>query len=313
MKRSLLSVILCVFAAVATVSCTKAPPGDSAQGKIRVVTTLFVLYDFAKAVGGDHAEVRMLIPPGIEPHGFEPTPGDMVRIQKADLFIYTGRAMEPWVDSLLVAPDMQKTTVVEAGRSIGIDAGAKGHANDGERHRDGQDPHVWLDLSNAQKMVDTIRDGFIEKDSPHREQYRANADAYKAQLAALDERFRAVLSSCKKKVVIYGGHAAFSYLANRYGLRFVAAYRGFSPDAEPTPRRIAEMADKMKRYGLGHVFYEELVSPRVAETIARETGATLLLLHGAHNVSKNDMEEGVAFLSLMERNLTGLRAGLQCP
>lgn len=313
MKRSLLSVILCVFAAVATVSCTKAPPGDSAQGKIRVVTTLFVLYDFAKAVGGDHAEVRMLIPPGIEPHGFEPTPGDMVRIQKADLFIYTGRAMEPWVDSLLVAPDMQKTTVVEAGRSIGIDAGAKGHANDEERHRDGQDPHVWLDLSNAQKMVDTIRDGFIEKDSPHREQYRANADAYKAQLAALDERFRAVLSSCKKKVVIYGGHAAFSYLANRYGLRFVAAYRGFSPDAEPTPRRIAEMADKMKRYGLGHVFYEELVSPRVAETIARETGATLLLLHGAHNVSKNDMEEGVAFLSLMERNLTGLRAGLQCP
>lgn len=275
------------------------------------MTTLFVLYDFAKTVGGDYAKVTLLIPPGLEPHGFEPTPGDIARIQKADLFIYTGSAMEPWVDRFVLAPDLKGAVVVEAGRNIVPSADAKDHAHHGRDHK-GQDPHVWLDLSHAQEMVDAIRDGFVRKDPSHQGQYRASADAYKARLAALDDRFRSVLSTCEKKVIIYGGHAAFSYLARRYGLQFEAAYRGFSPDAEPTPRHLAGVTDKMKRYRLGHVFYEELVSPRVAETIARETGATLLLLHGAHNVSKHDMEEGVTFLSLMERNLASLRVGLQC-
>jgi zinc transport system substrate-binding protein len=160
-------------------------------------------------------------------------------------------------------------------------------------------------------MIDSILEGLVKKDPNNKDLYRTNAEQYKSKLYDLDQKFRQTLSRCKKKVFVHAGHFAFGYLAKRYGLKYVSAY-GFSPDAEPSPRRLIELTKTLKRYGLNHIYYEELITPRVAETISKETGATLLMLHGAHNLAKEEFERGVTFISLMEGNLRNLEIGLQC-
>lgn len=186
---------------------------------------------------------------------------------------------------------------------------ADGHHH---HHHGGKDPHIWTDLANCQKMVDTIAGSFCEKDTVNCAFYQANAETYKAKLADLDQRFLAGLASCKHKTIIYGGHFAFGYFAARYGLDHISPYRGFSPDAEPTPKAIVELIKTMRESGQNVIYYEELLDPKVARVIAEETGAKLELLHGAHNVSKEDLAKGVTYLDIMEENLVKLGAGLEC-
>ena len=118
-------------------------------------------------------------------------------------------------------------------------------------------------------------------------------------------------SGCKKKVMVSGGHGTFGYLARRYNLEYVTAY-GLSPDSEPTPRSLVKVIDTLKKYGLGHIFFEELVTPRVAEAIAKDTGAAMLMLHGAHNISKDEFGSGITFIAIMENNFNHIMTGLQC-
>jgi zinc transport system substrate-binding protein len=286
--------------------------------RLVVVTSLFPLYDFARNIGQDRAEVSLLLPPGVEAHSFEPRAGDMVRLNQAGVFVYTNSTMEPWAHDLIKGVQSRTLKVVESGRGIAMMAGYEERApgkKAGHRHgRDhgGADPHLWLDFSNAANMVDQILAGFIERDPLNRDFYQRNAVAYKARLNELDRQFKDGLSGCRKNVIVHGGHAAFDYLAQRYGLRYVAV-SGFSPDAEPTPAAMVKITKTLKDNGLNHLFYEELLSPRVAGAIARETGASLLMLHAAHNVSKKEFERGVGFMDLMQRNLRHLQVGLQCP
>ncbi|WP_038002656.1 metal ABC transporter solute-binding protein, Zn/Mn family [Syntrophorhabdus aromaticivorans] len=299
---------------------------DSPKGKVRVMTTLFTIFDFARNVGGDAVEVSLLVPPGVEVHTFEPKPQDIIKTKDTDLFIYTGDAMEPWVRTFLKSVDSSLLVVVDASHGIvlskvkhGHDHGDKDshhddhhHGEEAAHHHHGNlDPHIWLDFANAQKMVDTIAEALAAKDPGHKETYLKNASNYKAKLDALDRAYRQTLATCQKKVIIHGGHFAFNYLAKRYGLDYESAYPG-SFDAEPTPRRLIELRKQLKEHGLDTVFYEELIDPRTAEIIAKDTGSSVRKLHGAHNVSKEEMDRGVTFLQLMEGNLEGLRAGLKC-
>jgi zinc transport system substrate-binding protein len=176
----------------------------------------------------------------------------------------------------------------------------------------GKDPHLWLDFSNAQTMVENILNGFIVKDPANRDVYLKNAEAYSAELSRLDRQFQKVRASCKKDMIIHGGHFAFGYLARRYHLQYLSAYRGFSPNAEPTPGNIIQLIKNLRNHHLNYIFFEELVSPNVSETIAREAGAKLMMLHGAHNISRDEWEQNVTFISLMENNLKNLRIGLEC-
>jgi zinc transport system substrate-binding protein len=161
-------------------------------------------------------------------------------------------------------------------------------------------------------MVENILNGFIAKDPTNRDVYLKNAEAYSAQLSRLDQQFHDSLTSCKKDMIIHGGHFAFGYLARRYHLQYLSAYSGFSPNAEPTPGNIIQLIKNLRNHHLNYIFFEELVSPNVSETIARETGAKLLMLHGAHNISRDEWEQNVTFISLMENNLKNLRIGLEC-
>lgn len=315
MKKSLAIPLFVLLLALALTGCGKSDGNKSEQGKGRlvVVTTLFPLYDFVRQIGGDRVDAGLLLPPGAEPHSFEPKPGDLLRISRAGVFIYTGKAMEPWVPGLLAGIDSKELLVVDAGKGIPLasdkedaDEGLHGHDDHGH-----SDPHIWLDFDNARKMVDTIRDALIEKDGAGREFYRARAGEYKEKLALLDRLYVDSLSRCKLDTFVHGGHFAFNYLARRYHLRYISAYAG-SPNAEPTPARLIELKKKIKALGIKDVFFEELIMPRVAEVLAAETGARLLKLNGAHNISREEFDKGVTFLSLMESNLTNLKTGLQC-
>ncbi|MBT1075302.1 metal ABC transporter substrate-binding protein [Geobacter grbiciae] len=317
MRRIAFMVLVLVLAALAS-GCRKTEEkGAGGIGKPRIVATIFPVYEFARAVAGDKAEVTLLLPPGMEPHSFEPQPGDIVRVSKADLFIYTNRYMEPWAGEIVKGAGGRKLTVVDASRGAKFlkagegnnhdDHGHGGHSHGGER----MDPHLWLDFTNAQLMVDNIAAALAAADPANRSVYLANAAAYRARLADLDERYRKGLASCATRTILHGGHYAFGYLANRYGLRYLSAY-AVSADAEPTPAKLAQLVNQVRAEGLKYIFTEELLDPRTAETIARETGASILMLHGAHTVSKADLDRGVTFMELMEKNLKNLREGLQC-
>jgi zinc transport system substrate-binding protein len=335
-KRSQTAVItigiICMFLFLLTIACRPGGDTGTAPGKLEVVTTLFPLYDFTRQVGGERLHVTLLLPPGVEPHAFEPRPGDVARIQQAAVFIYTGKFMEPWAERILAGLDRGNLLVVDASRGITLrrgDAGHDdhdGHARDnhrgpaGKNHEQkgghahaGADPHVWLDFGNDVLIVDAIAAALAGRDPGNGEFYRRNAASLREKLLALDRKYRETLTSCRKKVIAHGGHFAFGYMAHRYGLEYHTAYPGFTADAEPSPRDLMRLAETVRRHGLTAIYQEELVSPKIAQTISRETGAAVLTLHPAANISRDDMEKGVTFLDLMERNLENLKRGLACP
>lgn len=307
---------------IAVITLISFAPYARADQELKVITTIFPLYDFAREIGGDRVNVSMLLPPGVEAHTFEPKPQDIVRLNKADVFLYTGESMEPWAGDMLKGVTNKALVAVDTGNGIvlmdhsGHHHGQEDEHEMAEEHPNelghvGGDPHIWLDPVLAGAMVAAIEKAFSRKDPANSAFYRANADSYQAKLKDLDARYSATLSACQIRTIIYAGHFAFGYLARRYNLEHVSPYNGFSPDAEPAPKNIKEIVDTIKKVGSSTIFYEELIDPKVARMIAGETGARLELLHGAHNISKDDMGS-LSYLKIMEANLDKLKAGLNC-
>src|SRR5450631_2912172 len=287
-------------------ACQKkeAPVSASSQKKLVVVTTLFPLYDFARIIGGDKVDVSLILPPGVEAHSFEPKPEDAARVTKADLFIFTNEYMEPWAVKFVTGMNASNVTLVDSSKGVTfLKAGKEGDGDEHETHNGtehhhhggGMDPHIWLDFSNARIMVDNIASAMITRDPKNKAYYLANAAAYKTELDKLDTEYRKGLSSCNKRVFLHGGHYTFGYLANRYGLQYESA-SAVNADAEPTPAKLIALIKQVKSLGLKYVFSEELLSPRVSEMIAKETVTSVLMLHGAHNISKDDMAHGATFI-----------------
>jgi zinc transport system substrate-binding protein len=311
--------LVLLFSLLFLLACNRAENATPTPNKLQVVTSLFPLYDFVRQIGGDQVEVSLLLPPGVEAHSFDPKPEDILRVNRAGLFIYTHKAMEVWAATIAASVDPAKVMIVDA--SIGAQLHpSRGHAEkgedaeeeDGHDHESGAiDPHLWLDFANAQVMVGNIAQAMATKDPTHRDLYLANAAAYNARLDTLDAAYRHGLADCKKRTLLQGGHFALGYLTARYGLEYHAA-AAVNPEAEPTAATMAALVQEMRRNDLRYLFSEELVSPKLAETIAKEAGGTVLLLSAAHNVSKVDLERGITFIDLMERNLENLRRGLQC-
>jgi zinc transport system substrate-binding protein len=290
-------------------ACSKTKSSVS-TGKLKVVTTLFPVYDFARVVGGDAVEVSLLLPPGVEPHSFEPRPEDMMTVAKADIFIYTNSGMEPWAEKLLSGVTKNgKPVMVEAGQGARYISSSHSEEHD---HKEGAtDPHIWLDITNSMQMTDNIAKALAQGVPAKKEMFTINASDYKARLKTLDDRFRSELSNCGTREFIHGGHYAFAYLAERYNLRYISAY-GVSADSEPSPRKMKELVDTIRQHKLKSVFYEELLSPAVARSVSEETGASLLKLHGIHNITKQELVSGITYTGLMEQNLAALKKGLMC-
>jgi len=281
---------------------------DEGQHKIKVVTTLFPLYDMAKNIGANKAEVSLLLPPGVEAHSFEPKPSDIVKINEADIFVYTGKFMEPWADGIIKGVENKNLIVVDASRGTKMIPGV---FHDADEPAGSLDPHIWLDFDNTRTMVGNIARAFRSKDSVNKSFYERQADNYGNKLSELDSAYKTTLAACKNKEVVYAGHYAFGYLAKRYGLEYIAA-QGVSPDAEPTAKDLINLVKQIEKDKVEYVFYEELTSPKIAETIAGETEARLLLLNAAHNLTKDEIEKGVSFFDILKRDLDNLKVGLEC-
>ncbi len=301
-------VVICCAAFFVT-GCKKTDNKPAAG--LQVVTTLFPLYDFARTIAGDKAQVTMLLPPGVEPHTFEPKPEDMIRISRAGLFIYTSPYMEPWAEKIVTGIDSKNLRVVNAGQRVAYRSGVPEDEHGSHHNPAGMDPHFWLDFTNAALMVDAILDGFIAADPGNEPSYRRNAEQLKTRLVQLDERFRKGLSSCTTRKLLHGGHYTFGYLARRYDLDY-HALSGISSDSEPSAERMTTLVKQIRSSGSKYLFAEELLSPRLTETLAQEAGVGVLMLHGAHNLSRDDMSKNASFFDLMTRNLEQLQKGLQC-
>lgn len=309
-NRTRLAVLIattCVLTAL--VACGSAPrAAGRGQHKVKVVTTLFPLYDMARSIGADNAEVTLLLPPGAEAHSFEPKPSDIVKVGEADVFVYTGKFMEPWAADVIKAAAGEHFVVVDASQGTKMIPGV---FHDEDEPPGSLDPHIWLDFDNAKQMVRNIAEALETKDSSNRALYERRADDYSRELTALDSAYRTTLAACKTREIVYGGHYAFGYMAARYGLKYYAA-QGVSPDAEPTAQDLARLVEQIRKDKVKYVFYEELTSPKIAQTIAGETDAKLLLLNAAHNVTKDQLEQGLTFFDILKADLANLKTGLEC-
>lgn len=293
----------------------KASSEDSPR-KIRIVTSVFPLMEFTGAVAGERGEVSLLLPPGAEIHTWQPRPSDIVRLSSADLFVYIGGDMEPWLNDILAGVRNPGLKTLEARQGISLiemEAAEKFDPQEHEReHEHGAvDPHIWLDFQNDQVIVDRIAAVLSEMDPSGVTDFKKNALAYKKKLQALDDRYRKGLESCVHKVFIFGGHAAFGYLARRYGLQQVSLY-GLSPDSQPTAKKLIEVVELAKKYNVQAIFFESYVSNELANVLAREVNARTLVLNPGANLSKEELRSGKTFFDIMERNLENLKDGLIC-
>ena len=272
---------------------------DAPPAKPLVVATIYPLWEFARHVAGDRAEVVSLVPAGVEPHDWEPAPRDVSLVQRATVFVHTGTILDRWADKLLADLTGRRGVVVNTrgGLTVLTVGGVT-------------DPHMWLDPTLARAQVLAIAGGLEQADPAGRAIYAENAKAFVARLDALDLEFAAGLAECARREVVTS-HAAFAYLARRYRLIQVPVM-GISPEAEPSPADLAAIVRTARRLKVTHVFYETLVSPRLAETLSREIGATPLPLNPIEGVSPAEAAAGTGYLELMRANLANLRTALGC-
>ncbi len=309
LKRTPLLILLCL---VLIFSCQQTKDPGRNDKKLNVIATIFPVYDFARHIGGDKITLAMLLPPGTDAHHYELKPDDIIKVTNADVFLFTNFELEQWAYKIIGASDKNtRLQAVETGNGAMMLRLNK-EEDDHEAHPAGFDPHIWLDMDNAQKMVDNITSAFIKKDPRNSDYYLKNAGDYKRQLADMDQKYRTTLAACKTRTVLHAGHWAFAYLTSRYHLKYIAAYNVFA-DAEPAPQKIFALIDQIKNENVSHVYYEDMMNPRLAKTIARETGTGLLKLNNGHDVTRTDLEKGETFLALMEKNLVNFQKGLQCP
>ena len=281
----------------------------SNDDKLKVTASYYPLYDFARQVGGDKVSVVNMTPAGSEPHDYDPSPQALIAAHESAVFIYNGGQMEPWVDSFLAD---YTHTKVKASQNISLLEADEDHDHEEHDEHDhgATDPHFWLDPVLAQQIVTTIRDGLSQADPENASYYTANATAYNQKLAELDTRFAEGLARCTLDTAI-SSHGAFSYLARRYGFT-VTSIAGIEPDDEPSPAKMAELTDLVRQKGINYIFFESLVSPRLAETIAHEAGAETLVFDPIEGLSQADQDKGRDYISVQYDNLTQLRKALGC-
>ncbi|TES87582.1 MAG: zinc-binding protein [Candidatus Aminicenantes bacterium] len=283
---------------------------DAAK-KIRVVTSVFPLLEFAGAVSGERGEVSLLLPPGAEIHTWQPRPSDIIRLSSADLFIYIGADLEPWLHDLLKSVRNPNLRVLEASRGIPL-IDEEGIVHNAHEHEHGaHDPHIWLDFKNDQRIVDKIAAVLSELDPEGSSVFKRNASIYKEKLQKLDQKFKDGLKDCVHRTIILGGHAAFGYLARSYNLRQISLY-GLSPDSRPTPKKLIKVVELAKKHRIKVIFFEIRVRDELAKVLAEEVGARTLVLNPGSNLTKEQLKSGKTFFDIMEANLENLKDGLNC-
>ena len=323
MKRRILALLLA--AATALTLCACAPTGEDAEdGRLQVVCSLFPYYDFVREIGGVYVSPHLLVAAGREAHSFEPTPMDVIRVSRADVFVYNGGEGEQWVDEILSSAGENIPTVLRmmdyadtlieeplAGHDD-HDHADHDHEHDDDHDSDDieYDEHIWTSPVQAMKLCRAICDALCAADPAHAAAYRSNLQNYLGQLAELDVAFRQVCSEKKRSLLVFGDRFPLLYFCREYGLDYRAAFHGCSSDTEPSLYTLKFLIDKVRQQDIPVVYALELSSRKVADAIAETTGATVETFYSCQTVSQADWAAGEGYVSLVRRNVAALREGI---
>ena len=316
MKKIFVYIVCAVLVMAALAGCTKTEQATQSgvnTGKLSIVTTIFPPYDFARAVAGDIAEVNMLIDPGAEVHTYDPTPDDMIAIQNCDVFIYIGGENDAWVDTVLGSMDTSGKTIIRLMDVVTPveEETVEGMQEEEHEHEPEFDEHIWTSPKNAILMIDAIAEALGGIDSENANTYAQNAQRYTAQIQQVDEQIQAVVDKAQRKLIVVADRFPFRYLVEEFGLDYYAAFSGCSSESDVSPGTLAFLMDKVEEYGIHYVYTIEFSNQLVAKAVCEQTGAQMLLLHSCHNVTNDDFDAGVTYLSLMQQNATNLQKGLE--
>jgi len=318
MGRTILATVLAVCALVAAAGCSDsddAADGDAAEQPLAVAVAFYPIEEAAREVGGDRVAVSNIVPSGGAAHDIEPTPQAAADIESADLVLYLGEGFQPAVEDAVAnrgdgAPSLDLLDTIELRGADPAVPGVVGEV-DGTLIAGGvKDPHFWVDPALYAEMVGEVRDALIAADPDGEQTYTANADAYLAEVDALESEFATGLAPCRGRALVTS-HAAFGYLADRYGL-VQAPIAGISPEDEPDPKSLAATAAFAKDNGVTTVFFETLVPKDLAQTVADEIGAQTDALDPVEGIAQDELDAGVTYLSIQRDNLARLTAGLGC-
>jgi zinc transport system substrate-binding protein len=292
--------LVVALTAIAAVGCRQPP---EARPALKVVASFYPLYFFAQQIAGDNADVVNITPPGNEPHDYEPSAQDMARIEHAKLLILNGDGLEAWGDRVVATIDPARTRVVIAGG----DLATQKVIEDGESTLD---PHLWIAPPLARSIVDKIEKGFEQADPQNAGFYAGRARTVDSALRDLDTAYRDGLAHCARRDIVTS-HAAFGYLAATYHLNQISI-AGLSPDAEPSPRQLAAIAEFVKKNNATVIFFESLASPKLSEALAKEVGARTMVLDPLEGLTNDDVATGKTYFTQMRQNLATLETALQC-
>ncbi len=277
--------------------------GHAEDEKPYIAVTNFALYDLATHIVGEQVEVRKLIPFGVETHTYMPSVKTMSELTRAELFLFIGLGMEPWIKKEKNGLDMSQFVQLKT-QSLSHEDEHEGHA-----HGEGAiDPHYWLSIENMILMTKALAIKAAEHFPGQSSEFHKNSQAYIEKLRALDNEYKARLAHCKHTEIVLN-HNAFSYLGQRYGFTSHSV-TGLSPDEQASAKQMREIMDLVKNEGIETIFFESFVSPKVSETIAKETGAKVDALQPLANVTEE--EAGRGYIGLMRENLHKLSAAMEC-
>lgn len=294
-----------------------------AEKKIKIVATIYPLAEFSSRIVGNKASVTQLLPPGREPHHWEPSPADMKQIYDAQVFIYHGAGIEPWAEKILPVLRERKIKIIKATEKTDLLTFAEeqslgvtkflGVRTTEDQHNDvdqeSVDPHAWLDPVLAKSIVSFIAGEMAAVDTANADYYQRNAQAVLDELEQIHQEYSMAASQFKSRDLVVS-HAAFGYLANRYGLCQIPIL-GLTPEQEPDAATLARVIDFTRKQNIKCIFFEAMVSPRVAETIARETGGKTLVLHPIGALTEEENKKGLDYFDLMHQNMENLTKALE--
>ncbi len=306
MKR-LICLALCLVLALC--GCTAVTENKE---KLQVVTTIFPAYDFARQIGGERAEVTMLLPPGGEVHAYEPSVQDMARIRDCDVFIYNGGEGDGWVEALLTQCDTSDKQVIRMMDHVDLIMTGEDHHQHGHDHahtHEEADEHIWTTPENAILLTEAIGKGLMMQDPANEGDYQRNLTQLRQQLDELVRDYR-VLEQHNHACLVVADRFPFSYMAHGYNLSYVAAFDGCTSNTEASLETVYELTLASRESGSRTILYTEFSDRVLAETVARGVGGTTRLWHSCHNVTKDEWASGVTYVALMKQNLVTLKEAL---
>lgn len=310
LHRGEFALLLLVLAA-ALVACGQAGPAPMRGGRLQVVATTTIVGDVAKEIGGDAIELKVLLPPGVDPHAFEPTPQDVARLAGARVILANGAGLEGFLQSLLANAGGQ-TEIVHVSDGIALRRMQGGHEEGSGAAAGGEaDPHVWTDPNNVVVWTRNIEAALVRLDGANAARYQANAEAYRAKLRDLDAWVRAQVAQipeANRRLVV--DHEAFGYFADRYGFQQVGAViPGFSTLAEPSAQELAALETAIRQQGVKAVFVGTTVNPKLARRVAADTGIRLVPLYTGSLTGPGG--EAPSYLDYVRRNVAAIVKALK--